>query len=59
VLNPTNNSNQPLGFKVLTAFKIYFDKPTKSYFLASGSENPENESIVFIKLDKKFVFFNF
>jgi hypothetical protein len=44
-----------IGMNIMTEFKIYFDKYLKSYFLAPGSTNIENDSIVFVKLEKKFV----
>ena len=43
------------GIALPTAFKIYFDKNIKNYLLASGSDNSEAESIVFVKLENHFV----
>jgi hypothetical protein len=49
------NMQNPLGVANPIAFKVYFDKPSKNYFLAPGSDSKDGESIVFIKLEKKFV----
>ena len=43
------------GIVLPTAFKIFFDKTTRNYYLASGSDNSEADSIVFVKLEKHFV----
>jgi len=41
------------GLNLTTAFKIYFDKSIKNYFLSPiGSED---ESVLFVKLEKPFV----
>lgn len=52
-----NQSGNLLNTNVTTAFKIYFHKNIKKYFLAPGGDGTENESIIFIKLEKKFVNF--
>ncbi len=45
------------GINLTTAFKIYFEKSTKNYFLSPIGK--EDESVVFVKLEKKFVKYNF
>ena len=44
------------GINLTTAFKIYFEKSTKNYFLSPIGK--EDESVVFVRLEKKFVKYN-
>jgi hypothetical protein len=54
VLNSKSNTSN-LGDFTNSIFKIYFDKSSKCFYLSSGNENSENDSILFIKLESKHV----
>jgi hypothetical protein len=41
------------GINLTTAFKTYFDKNLRKYFISPVGN--EDESVVFVKIDKKFV----
>jgi len=43
------------GINLTIAFKTYFDRKLRKYFISPVGN--EDESVVFIKLDKKFVIF--